>query len=333
MPVRAALHRAAVAAERGWDRVKPRPDGAPLLEPYMGFAGPDRLILRGRVLTALRRTEPDPAHSQFTNLRQMASLFFTSEVAKIEVRVPGTDVTAISDEEGYLLFPVPREGRGPGWAEIPVGIAGDPSTTRAFPALIPREDARFGVISDIDDTMIETGAYSLARNLWTTFTGSTLTRTVFPDAIALMARLHEGGRNPVFYVSSSPWNLHHFLETIFARAGLVRGPVFLRDLGISEEKFVGPGHGAHKSGAIDRILAANPGLPFVLIGDTGQHDAQIYRQAAARHPGRILGVVLREPGRGADAADMAEIEALADLGVRVAHGANFGKVPADFPGP
>ncbi len=56
---------------------------------------------------------------------------------------------------------------------------------------------------DIDDTMMQTGAYSLARNLWTTFTGSALTRDVFPDAVALMTRLHDG-MNPVFYVSSAP---------------------------------------------------------------------------------------------------------------------------------
>ena len=331
MVVRFTLHRAAIEAERLWDRMKPDADLPPLLEPYCGFAGPDRLILRGRVLTSLRRTEPDPRHSKFTNLRQMASLFFTTEVAKVPVRLPGTSIRAISDEEGYLQFEVPRDGRGPGWAEFPVAIEGDPTTIRAFPALIPREDARYGVISDIDDTMIETGAYSLARNLWTTFTGSTLTRTVFADAVDLMARLSDGGRNPVFYVSSSPWNLHHFLETIFARAGLVRGPVFLRDLGVSEKKLVTNKHGAHKSRAIDRILAANPALPFVLIGDTGQHDAKIYREAAARHPDRIAGVVLREPGRGADADDMAEIRALGDRGVRVHHGADFTGVPRGFP--
>ena len=211
-------------------------------------------------------------------------------------------------------------------------LAGREEPPTAFPALVPHPDARFGVISDIDDTMMQTGAYSLARNLWTTFTGSAATRRVFPDAVGLMERLTSEGRTPVFYVSSSPWNLHAFLEEVlFTRGDLPRGPVFLRDLGLSETKFVTAGHGNHKGAAIDRILAANPGLPFVLIGDTGQHDAAIYRAAAERHPGRIAGVILREPGRGADATDLAEIEGLSGLGVPVRHGADYRNVPTDFP--
>ena len=127
-----------------------------------------------------------------------------------------------------------------------------------------------------------------------------------------MTALAEGDRNPVFYVSSSPWNLHDFLDTIFARAGLPMGPMFLRDLGISETQFISGTHGDHKGAAIDAILNANPGLSFVLIGDTGQHDAEVYRDAARRRPGRIRAVALRQPGKRPDRASraaMAEIEA------------------------
>ena len=71
------------------------------------------------------------------------------------------------------------------------------------------------------------------------------------------------------------------------------------------------------------LLAANRDLSFVLVGDTGQHDAIVYRDAIARHPGRIAAVVLREPGRGPDAesrAAMAEVEA---TGVTLLHAPTF----------
>ena len=113
--------------------------------------------------------------------------------------------------------------------------------------------------------------------------------------MTLLDRLSEGGRNPVFYVSSSPWNLHHFLEAVFDRAGLVPGPMFLRDLGITADPAENS-HGGHKGAAIDTLMEANPELPFWLLGDTGQHDAEIYLDAARRHPGRVLRVALREPG-------------------------------------
>lgn len=173
---------------------------------------------------------------------------------------------------------------------------------------------------------MQTGAYSLAKNLWTTFTGSATTRRVFPDATVLMDHLSDHGRNPVFFVSSSPWNMHSFLEKVFDRAGLVAGPIFLRDLGISEDQFITRGHSNHKGDAIDRIMAANPDLPFVLIGDTGQHDAEIYLEACHRHGSRVLAVILREPGTGADEASRVAMAAMRRLGVIVAHGADFSEV-------
>lgn len=125
-------------------------------------------------------------------------------------------------------------------------------------------------------------------------TGNAQSRHVYPDAVQLISNLH-AGVNPVYYVSSSPWNIHGFLTEIFDRAGLVRGPKFLRDLGISDTKFITGTHGNHKGDAIDAILEANPDLSFILLGDTGQHDAHIYHDAILRHPNRIQKIILRAP--------------------------------------
>ncbi|WP_371157890.1 phosphatase domain-containing protein [Jannaschia sp. 2305UL9-9] len=301
------------------ERIGNRDDSAPVLEAYFGYASPDGIVLRGRVLSHLRRSTPSALQSKWTNLRQMVSLFVTDEVA--DVKVTGGEATAVSDPEGYIRLTVAREAE-PGWTDVPVHIAGQDGSAVPFPARVPGPEATHMVISDIDDTMIETGAHSLARNLWTTFTGSALTRDVHGDAKALMAQMVDGGQNPVFYVSSSPWNLHHFLDALFMRHDLPRGPMFLRDLGITAEG-VGKSHGTHKGAAIDEILAANPTLPAYLMGDSGQKDAFVYRDAIRRHPGRIKGVALREPAPGVgadDAACIAEIEA---AGVPCFHGPSF----------
>lgn len=312
------LRQAAIQIERVWERLTRRSRGDPVLDAYRGYATPDALVVRGRVLTALRRTRPEPESSKLTNLLQMAGLFFTDEVAGIPVHSPETGRRAVSDAEGYIRLELPCDGHAPGWNEVHLEIEGHPATRRGFPVLLPRPGAQRGVISDVDDTMMRTGAYSLVRNLWTTFTGSPLTREIFPDAVELMSRLHDGV-NPVFYVSSSPWNLHHFLDAVFARAGLVPGPMFLRDLGLAGTK----GHRDHKSAAIDAILDANPGLPFVLIGDTGQKDAFVYRDAVARHPGRIERVILREPVVGAPQASLHAIAEIEADGVPVHHAGDF----------
>ncbi len=327
MARRRLLQPIARAVERQLERIGAMPDAPPLLDAYKGYAEPGALVVRGRVLTGLRHSEPVPEQSRWTNLRQMAGLFLTDEVADVPVAVPGTHARGVSDAEGYVLLHVPAGDRAPGWHDLTLCLPDVPGSARAFPVLVPDPAARFGVISDIDDTMMETGAYSLARNLWTTFTGSALTRRVYPDSVALMTRLSAGGLNPVFYVSSSPWNLHAFLDSVFARAGLVTGPMFLRDLGPAEDKVLTGGHGSHKGAAIDRILAANPRLAFVLIGDTGQHDAMIYRDAVLRHEGRIAAVILREPVVGAGPKSLEAIAAIEAAGVPCHHAPDFTAIP------
>lgn len=318
------LMRAARAAETLLERIGAREGADPVLEAYCGYATPDTLVLRGRVLTHLRAAEPDPRQSRWVNLRQMLSLFLTDEVAGVPVRAAGT--RTLSDSEGYVRLEVDPGAAsfaaGAPWAGVPVTIEGRPDTELAFPVRLATDRAEWIVISDIDDTVIETGAHSLLRNLWTTFTGSALTRRVHEDARGLVQRLTDGARNPVFYVSSSPWNLHRFLESLFARGDIPRGPMFLRDLGMTEEG-IGQSHGTHKGAAIDAILAANPDMQAWLLGDSGQKDAQVYRDAVLRHPGRIRGVALREPAPGTGSDDAAAIAAIEAAGVPCHHGPSF----------
>lgn len=290
-----------------------------VIEPYLGYATPDTLILRGRVHSHLKNPTARFGQSRLRNVGQMLRRFMTAEVADAQVEAEG--VTATSDEEGYFELRLPRNGRS-GWVSVPVTLSanGHQQSCEAFAASARQKQI---VISDIDDTVMKTGAYSLARNLWTSFTGNALTRQVFADSAVLMHDLHNGGQRPLYYVSSSPWNLHHFLQEIFARSAVIRGPMFLRDLGISETKLITDGHGNHKGQAIDTILKANPDCTAILIGDTGQEDASIYGDVIDRNPGRIAAVVLREPGPGNDDADTRAIAHLKESGLPVLHGPTF----------
>ncbi len=325
MAVKGRLARIGHSLERGVDRFRPS-RSAKVIEPYIGYATPETLIARGRVLTSLRRSTPDARQSRWVNFRQMLGLFVTHEVADVTVCTVDGAHEAVSDAEGYVSLVLPRQGwRGP----VRVRIRDVPESEVDLPVMVPSSEAEMAVISDIDDTLLQTGAYSLWRNLWTSLTGNALTRRLHGDAVSLIAALH-AGRNPVFYVSSSPWNLHDFLQSIFRRARMVEGPMFLRDYGLSETQFITGTHGDHKGAAIDTLMEANPDLPFVLVGDTGQHDAEVYLQAAERHPGRVARVILRAPGPGADASDLAYAERIRALGIPVFVGADYRDVIAEL---
>ena len=313
MSLKLRLARVAARVEVALEQVLIRPERiVTRIEPYTGYATPENLVVRGRLLASPPGAAARDGQSRLRNLRQMLRLFATDEVANVPVTAGG--VSGKSDEEGYFTLHLPRGDTRPGRVEVTV-TAGE--VTAICPVLVTGAEAAFGVISDIDDTMMRTGAFSLWRNLWTSLTGNPLTREVFPDAVRLVAVLRDGGRNPVFFVSSSPWNFHGFLSDVFRRNGLPEAPMFLRDYGISETQFITGTHGDHKGGAIDTLMAAHPGLGFVLVGDAGQHDPHVYADAAERHPGRVRTVILRDAGDGVKPDDRAQIDRLRARAVEV----------------
>lgn len=317
--IKRTFHRTVLRLEKLADRIFHRTPPGRVIDAYIGYTTPEHIVLRGRVLSKLRHATAISGQSRFANLRQMIGMFFTDEVRGATVRCK--DIETVTDDEGYFTIHLPADGRT-GWSTQPL-IVGNSDIVNHCKVMAPSANAKFMVISDIDDTMLETGAYSLARNLYTSFTGNAGSRIVFEDAIELMRDLHDDGRNPVYYVSSSPWNLHDFLMDIFERTALVVGPMFLRDLGLSETKFITEGHGNHKGESIDRILAANPDLPAILLGDTGQHDTSIYTDVIRRHNQRVIAVGLRTPGSGLDDADRTDLAALVETGVPHFAGQDF----------
>lgn len=186
----------------------------------------------------------------------------------------------------------------------------------AVPVLAPGTDDHWAIISDIDDTVIETGATDFAANWRRVVLEQPGERLAVPGAADLyrtIARDHAAPTRPFFYVSSSPWNLYGFLTQFMELNRIPHGPLFLKDLGIDASKFIDSGHKTHKLDAIGKILRFYPDHRFLLIGDNGQRDVEIYTEVVEASPQRIAGVFIRdvtgECGTGAKADLLARMAA------------------------
>ena len=84
------------------------------------------------------------------------------------------------------------------------------------------------------------------------------------------------------------------LEDFHDLNAIPAGPLLLQDLGLDEGKFVSPRGHRHKLERTLELIATYPRLKFVLCGDTGQADAQLYAEAVLAHPDRIAAVYLRD---------------------------------------
>ncbi len=320
-----ALSRAEVAVDQARWGLRRRYGtlGPLLLVNYCGYGTRTQATLRGRVLEAVEFPPWLPEDRGFANFRHMWRRFNSNELPGAEVRATwgSSTVTGVTDDEGYfelsLALPevepiagspasatneptCPHAASGGDWHEAEVEVIAAP--LRGFlpvrartEILIPNAAADFGVISDVDDTVLQSYVTRKLRMLRATLFGSPFTRQPFAGTTeffaALVAGLSGEARNPVFYVSKSPWNLYGFLNAFLERQGLPRGPLLLRDIGLHEKPSLDS-----KTQSIERLLTTYAKLRFVLIGDSGEHDADIYLSVAGRWPGRILGIYIRNLG-------------------------------------
>ena len=303
---KALAHRLGLGAERAFETVRDRfdarfrPDRPLHVVPFRGHASAARATLSARVL--VYSAPPDGApDSLWTNLQASYRRFETDEVpgARVRLRAPGgVELEAVTDAEGYAHFdfaPPAGDGEGGGF-EVALSLPDSPDAPEAVATIVrPRVDARFGVVSDVDDTVLVTDATSVLRMMRLTLLESPESRVAFPGVGAFYRAL-AGSANPLFYVSSSPWNLYEFLVDFMRLKGLPEGPLLLRDLGIDEDKLGAGTHGDHKLDAIRSVLGRHAELDFVLIGDSGQHDPEIYETIVAEHPGRVRAIYIRDVG-------------------------------------
>ena len=182
---------------------------------------------------------------------------------------------------------------------------GVPAAEARGRVLVPDEHAQFGVISDMDDTVVQTDVTRWVRVLGAVLFGNAHTRLPFRGVAAFYRALETGTtgvRNPLFYVSSSPWNLYDLLLEFLTVGDIPLGPLNLRAWRGGAGELFPSEHGAFKQNEIRRILDAFPKLPFILIGDSGEQDPEIYGEIVSSYPGRILAVYIRdvsgEPRRG-----------------------------------
>ncbi len=275
---------------------------------YRGFGSQHTIFVQGRVLVRKSFREKDEK-SFFEYLLSTYNQFESDEVpnARLKIQVGNNIYDVSTDKEGFFTLDErldePLPATADSWYTVQIRLVETPwrkmdlSTTTTI--LIPPQNARLGIITDIDDTILHTGVTSPLKwkVIYNTFFKSPARRKVFDEAAAFFHALQKGKgnkqSNPVFYVSNSPHNLYEMVKQFLKIHHLPKGPVLLRDLGFPY-RLHPLGYKGHKAGSIHRILQTYPDIPFILIGDSGEKDAYIYHEIASDYPDRIKVIFIRD---------------------------------------
>ena len=228
------------------------------------------------------------------NFDRRSNLFFgdNERGRRLRVEVAGTEIELPA-----------TAANGHAHAELALALPDEPGSV-ACRVVLPEADDRallgrvllvpprgVSVISDIDDTVKITEV---------TDRRALVDNTFFQDFRAvpgMAAKYREWAARGValHFVSSSPWQLYAPLREFLARSGFPEAVLHLKLVRFKDETLLdlfAPGRET-KPRQIEPLLERFPERHFVLVGDSGEQDPEVYADLLRRHPEQILRVYIR----------------------------------------
>jgi phosphatidate phosphatase APP1 len=270
---------------------------------------PRRRRLLWRLLTrSLRLSKNEQAKKLF---QERADVFLNRphKPRKICVRI-GAYAFAVEgkcrDGHFYATVEIPENNLPRADAPLPVSISLNDGGVAAAGQIPWGPEPAFAVVSDLDDTLRIAGVRHARQLLRTTFLQ---TYEAVPGMASWYRALAE--RYPgvdFYYVSASPWQLFLPLSRFLAEAGFPDGVFFLKNFRIKSRTFFSLWQSPEKfkRPILENLLAEHPRQKFILVGDAGEKDPEIYGAIARQHPDQVEAIYIREletaaPGRYAAA--------------------------------
>jgi len=264
---------------------------------YDGYGSSERFMIEGRVVEIDKRSTAKDDDAWYKNLWRSVRTLKNDEQdgVKLRLTVGSNAADAISDEEGYFRVSItPARPMPGGWH--PVTVQGKRTQGSGQLLIVPKTNT-LGVISDIDDTVLVSDVTNKNKLLKKTFLQNHKQRQTFPGTAdfyrRLLAQNPEPQAAPMFYVSASPRQLTDNISAFLAHNHYPRGVLVTklingngRDPLLDQQQY--------KLAKIEAIFTALPWVKFILIGDDGERDPEIYRTLQEKHPQRVAAIYIRK---------------------------------------
>ncbi len=261
----------------------------PQIIAYTGYGSTTWIRVLGRALLTRRDLQltPEPAGSR--GWRSFTSV--PVENALVEVTIGGRDFQVRADHSG-IIDQVLQVDLEPGWTTI--GLSCEGSAIAPAHVFVVDPSTEFGVVSDIDDTVMVTALPRPLLAAWHTFVVNEHARSTTPGMPVLYERLTSQHANvPVIYLSTGAWNVAPTLTRFLSRNLYPPGALLLTDWGPTADSWFRSGQD-HKRQNLERLAVEFPQIRWLLIGDDGQHDPAIYSDFLERHPDNVSAVCIRQ---------------------------------------
>jgi phosphatidate phosphatase APP1 len=296
-------------------------DGRPVIMPFRGYGNNSKILVMGYVIENNGISKPIENSSIWKNMMAMWKRYLSDAIpgVKLKINILGKEAIAVTDQNGFFQvfidiqdsFPLELKDK---WHRAVITLIDDDFyhqlcdevKANAEILILNKSDSSFGIISDVDDTILISHANNFRKKIRLMLFKNAYTRLPFEGVAAFYNALHLGPKeschNPIFFVSSSEANLYDLLVDFCDYRKIPKGSFLLKEMRLKlfsrkEKKLKGLESHAHKLDKIRHLFEMFWHLSFVLIGDSGQHDAEIYEQVSREFPDRVLAIYIRDVRR------------------------------------
>jgi phosphatidate phosphatase APP1 len=270
---------------------------------YTTYGTPNEFTVRGRLLEA-EASAPSADDNWFDNLRRTVHQLHAEDKQHlwVNVSVMGQSHRVQTDQEGF--FELKLQARGPvkpGYYPVEAKLEPNQKQYYAEPSrgkVVIQNPAEIsmGVVTDIDDTIQVSNVTQKSKMAETFLFKNPYSQKAVPGMAEFLSALdrHSDGEidGDINYVSGSPINIAPRLETFLSLHGFPDGPLDLKYMGLGPNRDSPTEQFNYKLGKIRTIFETYPNRSFVLIGDSGEKDPEVYRQIALDFPGRVQAIYI-----------------------------------------
>ncbi len=268
---------------------------------YHCYGNDETLIVEGRVLDPREFKEAHEKDNIFVNLRRKLGQIFNDERKNVNVTLQVEEQTfqTQSDDEGYFEFALtfPPHTLKP-HQPIELYLTKEPQVKSTCRAYILSDQKQTGIISDFDDTVIVSNVTNKLKLAYELLLKNYKQREVV-DGMAERYKkiLEKSPDKPLFFITGSPKQFNEAIHKFLDYHHFPKRTLITKKIHGDDAYSVFKQH-SYKSEQIETILKLYPQIEWVLFGDSGEQDREIYLDIAKKYPGQIKEIYIRDVKTG-----------------------------------
>ena len=271
------------------------------IEVYYCYGNDRTLLVAGRVLDPREMPEAKRDDSFLTNLWRKLGYIFNDERKDVPVMLQVGKYTfeTRTDNEGYFAFETTfPPGTLKPYEKVTLSLPRQPKVSTACEAWIPSSPQQVGIISDFDDTLIVSDVTHKLKLAYQLLLKNYKQR----EAVAGMAErfgeiLAKSPDKPLFVITGSPKQFHIVIQKFLDYHRFPKRTLITKQIHGDRSWSPFRQHD-YKTKQIERLIALYPQIRWVLFGDSGEQDREIYIKLAKQHPDKIEAIFIRDVDSG-----------------------------------